>query len=70
MEEILLSKIITLEIVVETLLQELFSNNIIDKDKFDKAVLVKIKEIEKHLKKIEKENINYPNLFNGPIGEA
>lgn len=70
MEEILLSKVITLEVIVETLLEELFSNNIIDRNKFDEAVLIKIKKLEKQFKEIEKEDIDYSNLFNGPIGEA
>jgi hypothetical protein len=70
MEEILLSKVITLEVIVETLLEELFSNNIIDRNKFDEAVLIKIKKLEKQFKEIEKEDIDYSKLFKGPIGEA
>ena len=70
MEEILLSKVITLEVIVETLLEELFSNNIIDRNKFDEAVLIKIKKLEKQFKEIEKEDIDYSKLFKGPVGEA
>lgn len=70
MNEILLSKVITLEVIVETLLEELFSNNIIDRNKFDEAVLIKIKKLEKQFKEIEKEDIDYSKLFKGPIGEA
>ena len=55
---------------VETLFEELFSNNIIDRNKFDEAVLIKIKKLEKQFKEIEKEDIDYSKLFKGPIGEA
>tara|TARA_B110000503_G_scaffold102468_1_gene153067 strand:+ start:3293 stop:3505 length:213 start_codon:yes stop_codon:yes gene_type:complete len=70
MEEVLISKIITLEVIVDTLLEELFENDVIDKHKFDKVVLAKIKKLQNQLKKIEIDNIDYSNLFNGPIGEA
>jgi hypothetical protein len=70
MEEVLISKIITLEVIVDTLLEELFENDVIDKHKFDEVVLAKIKKLQNQLKKIEIDNIDYSNLFNGPIGEA
>ena len=70
MEELLISKVITLEVILDTLLEELFENDVIDKDKFDKVVLAKIQKLQNQLKKIEKNNIDYSNLFNGPIGEA
>lgn len=70
MEQVLISKIITLEVIVDTLLEELFENDVIDKHKFDEVVLAKIKKLQNQLKKIEIDNIDYSNLFNGPIGEA
>ena len=70
MQELVLSKIITLEVIVETLLEELFENDVIDKHKFDEVVLAKIKKLQNQLKKIEIDNIDYSNFFNGPIGEA
>jgi hypothetical protein len=70
MEELLISKIITLEVVLDTLLQQLIDTGVIDKTEFEKIVLTKITKLENDLKKIEKNNIDYSNLFNGPIGEA
>ena len=70
MEELLISKVITLEVILDTLLEELFENDVIDKDKFDKVVLAKIQKIQNQLKTIERNDIDYSNLFNGPIGEA
>jgi hypothetical protein len=70
MEELLISKVITLEVILDTLLEELFENDVIDKNKFDKVVLAKIQKLQNQLKKIERDDIDYSNLFNGPIGEA
>jgi|LakMenEpi03Aug12_release.lakeMendotaPanAssembly.Ray.scaffolds.fasta_scaffold34102_7 hypothetical protein len=70
MEELLISKVITLEVILDTLLEELFENDVIDKDKFDKVVLAKIQKLQNQLKTIERNDIDYSNLFNGPIGEA
>lgn len=70
MEDILVSKIITLEVIVETLLEQLFKNNIIDRDAFDESLINNVSKLEKKLKTIEKEEINYSKLFKGPIGEA
>jgi hypothetical protein len=70
MEELLISKVITLEVILDTLLEELFENDVIDKDKFDKVVLAKIQKLQNQLKKIDRDDIDYSNLFNGPIGEA
>ena len=70
MEEIILSKVITLEVIMETLLNELFKNGVIDRDEFDAAVTENVEKINKQFKKIEKEEVNYSILFKGPIGEA
>jgi hypothetical protein len=70
MEEILLSKVITLEVIMETLLNELFKNGVINRDEFDAAVTENVEKINKQFKKIEKEEVNYSILFKGPIGEA
>lgn len=70
MEEILLSKVITLEVIMETLLNELFKNGVLNRDEFDAAVTENVEKINKQFKKIEKEEIDYSKLFNGPIGEA
>lgn len=70
MEEIILSKVITLEVILETLLNELFKNGVINKDEFDDAVMINVEKINKQFKKIEKEEVDYSILFKGPIGEA
>jgi len=70
MEEILLSKIITLEVIVETLLDELINNGMIDKESYDVAVSTKITILENKLKKMQKEEFDYSNLLKGPIGKA
>jgi hypothetical protein len=70
MEEILLSKVITLEVIMETLLNELFKNGVLNRDEFDVAVTENVEKINKQFKKIEKEEVDYSILFKGPIGEA
>jgi hypothetical protein len=70
MEEIILSKVITLEVIMETLLNELFKNGVLDRDEFDAAVTENVEKINKQFKKIEKEEVDYSILFKGPIGEA
>jgi hypothetical protein len=70
MEEILLSKIITLEVIVETLLDELINNGMIDKESYDVAVSTKITILQNKLKKMQKEEFDYSNLLKGPIGKA
>jgi hypothetical protein len=70
MEEIILSKVITLEVIMETLLNELFKNGVLDRDEFDKAVTENVEKVNKQFKQIEKEEIDYSSLFRGPIGEA
>jgi len=73
LEQILLSKIITLEVIVESLLEELFKKGIIDKESYDEAVTLNVTKLENKLKKIQSEEIedtDYSNILKGPIGKA
>ena len=70
MEHLLLSKIITLEVIVETLLEELFKKGIIDKESYDAAVTINVTILENKLKKLQSDDIGYPTLLKGPIGKA
>ena len=55
---------------METLLNELFKNGVLNRDEFDVAVTENVEKINKQFKKIEKEEVDYSILFKGPIGEA
>ena len=46
MNEIILHKLLTLEVIVETIIDELIDKKLIDADTFDVALIEKIKEIE------------------------
>tara|TARA_B110000444_G_C18274384_1_gene337833 strand:- start:26 stop:253 length:228 start_codon:yes stop_codon:yes gene_type:complete len=70
---ILEQKIKTLEIIVETLVEELIDEELIDQDKFDKKLIERINELSKEVKDLSEEDIDseialFP--FFGKKGEA
>ena len=46
MEEVLLHKLLTLEVIVETIMDTLIDAGIIDQDELDKSIIEKIKQLE------------------------
>jgi hypothetical protein len=69
MNELVLEKLITLEIVVETMLDTLVESNTIDRTKFDDAVIATLKKIKKQIdSEINENDLNH--FFMGPKGEA
>ena len=70
---ILEQKIKTLEIILETLVEELMDEGLIDEGRFDNNIIEKIKKLETHQKKEideqeEPESLLFP--FFGKKGEA
>lgn len=70
--ELLNSRLLSTEIIVNQLFDTLVEKGLIDEDEFQQSIDVKVAEIDKIIKKHDKEDIpnNLGNLFNGPIGEA
>lgn len=71
--EIMNTRLLTLELIVSEIHDTLISNGVIDKKEFDLSINKKIKELKKISDTIESElenDFNFPNMFNGPIGEA
>lgn len=69
MDEIVLHKLLTLEVIVETIIDELIDKKLIDADTFDVALIEKIKEIDA-ITKVEEKEFDYSKFFMGPKGEA
>ena len=69
MDEIILHKLLTLEVIVETISDELIDKKLIDADTFDVALIEKIKEIDA-ITKVEETEFDYSKFFMGPKGEA
>tara|TARA_R110000796_G_scaffold33925_4_gene87749 strand:- start:483 stop:710 length:228 start_codon:yes stop_codon:yes gene_type:complete len=70
---ILEQKIKTLEIILETLVEELMDEGLIDEDRFDNNIIAKIKKLSEELEiekeeQDEKEITSFP--FFGKKGEA
>jgi hypothetical protein len=67
---ILEQKIATLEIIIESLVEELINNEIVNRDGLDKKILDRIKELGNQVKEqeIEVELLNFP--YWGEKGEA
>jgi uncharacterized coiled-coil protein SlyX len=67
---ILEQKIATLEIIIESLVEELIDSEIVDRDGLDKKILDRIKELGNQVKEqeIEVELLNFP--YWGEKGEA
>ena len=70
MEEVLLHKLLTLEVIVETIMDTLIDAEIIDQNELDKAIIEKIKQLEKVTQYSEEEEPDYSHIFMGPKGEA
>jgi|TARA_R110000803_G_C11929851_1_gene315326 hypothetical protein len=69
MEEVLLHKLLTLEVIVETIMDTLIDAGIIDQDELDKSIIEKIKQLEK-VTQYSEEEPDYSHIFMGPKGEA
>lgn len=73
--ELLHTRLITLELIVSEMHETLIDTGLIDKDEFNKSLDVKIKRV-KEITDLFKDDdnalddINIPNIFGGPIGEA
>lgn len=67
---ILEQKIATLEIIIESLVEELIDSKIVDRDGLDKKILDRIKELGNQVREqeIEVELLNFP--YWGEKGEA
>lgn len=67
---ILEQKIATLEIIIESLVEELIDSKIVDRDGLDKKILDRIKELGNRVREqeIEVELLNFP--YWGEKGEA
>jgi hypothetical protein len=67
---ILEQKIATLEIIIESLVEELVDSKIVDRDGLDKKILDRIKELGNQVREqeIEVELLNFP--YWGEKGEA
>ena len=63
------TKLITLEVILESLIDELVDNKIIDGTSFDKTIVKKLKKIQKQLDE-ERNEIDFSNIFFGQKGEA
>jgi len=67
-------KTLTLEILLESLVEELIESNLIDEDKLDERLRVKMKIVHDALNKAKEnykeDNEVYPPYFGGPAGQA
>ena len=69
MNELVLEKLITLEIVVETMLDTLVESKTIDRTEFDDAVIATLNKIKKQIdSEISETELNH--FFMGPKGDA
>lgn len=67
---ILEQKITTLEIIIESLVEELIESKMVDRDTLDSRILERIKELSNNLKE-EKEQIEFLTFpYWGEKGEA
>lgn len=68
-DDIILHKLLTLEVIVETIIDELVENELIDIAEFDNSLISKINNLTELTKK-PKDDFDYSTLFMGPKGEA
>jgi precorrin-4 methylase len=68
-QEYIATKIVTLEVIVESIMDELIENKILNKDSLDKAIFSKLNEIKQELE-TEKIDFDLSNFFMGEMGEA
>lgn len=69
MDDVILHKLLTLEVIVETIMDMLIENELIDADTFDDTLIVKIKELDRISNKSE-DKFDYSPFLMGPKGEA
>jgi hypothetical protein len=69
MDDVILHKLLTLEVIVETIMDMLIENELIDADTFDDNLIVKIKELDRISNKSE-DKFDYSPFLMGPKGEA
>ena len=69
MEEVLLHKLLTLEVIVETIMDKLIEAGIVDQDTLDESIIEKIKQLEK-VTQSSNDEPDYSHLFMGPMGEC
>lgn len=63
------NKIVTLEVILESLIEELDEKEIINMKSFDKKIIKKLKKLQKQLDD-EKNAIDFSSMFFGQKGEA
>ena len=68
-EEYIATKIVTLEIIVESIMDELVSKKLIDRESLDKAIFNKLNEVKQEIEK-ERNQLDLSNFFMGEMGEA
>lgn len=71
--EIMNTRLLTLELIVNEMHDTLISNGVINKTEFDASISEKIQKIKQIADSIENESddeVKIPNIFGGPIGEA
>lgn len=68
-DDVILHKLLTLEVIVETLMDTLIENELIDVEKFDDSLIEKIKELDSISTKT-KDEFDYSPFLMGPKGEA
>ena len=69
MEEMLLHKLLTLEVIVETIIDTLVENELINIEKFDDSLIQKIQQLD-NISKKPKDEFDYSLFYMGPKGEA
>jgi len=69
MDDVILHKLLTLEVIVETIMDTLIENELIDADTFDDNLIAKIKELD-GISNNTKDEFDYSPFLMGPKGEA
>ena len=71
--ELISNRLLTVEMIVDELMETLFDKGIIDRSEFKKSMdskIDKLNEMADSIESDENNTTNMINLFNGPIGEA
>jgi len=68
-DETILHKLLTLEVIVETIMDTLIENELIDVEEFDDNLIAKIKELDS-INHTQKAEFDYSTFLMGPKGEA
>lgn len=69
MDDVILHKLLTLEVIVETIMDTLIEKGVVDADTLDESVINKIKQLESISKELDDE-FDYSSIIMGPAGEA